>query len=97
MVPVCEVPVDFESQMVLIAGLGPTPGSGLGIRIRRVWREGSRIRVLERRIHPGTDEPSGLWASSPWTVVVVPTCSLNVEGYSTRVPKQLFGDLPGSR
>ena len=91
-VPLAEVPVDLDSQMVLIAGLGPTPNDELGIRIKRVWREGSRIRVLERHVHPGSDRATGLRPGSPWTIVVVPRSDLNVEGYSPRVPKGLIGD-----
>ncbi len=94
-VPLAEVPVDFDSQMALIAGLGPTPNYRLGIRIKRVWREGSRIRVLERHIHPGFDRGAGLRPASPWTIVVVPRSDLNVEGYSPRVPKGLFSSASG--
>ena len=96
-VPLAEVPVDFETQMVLIAGLGPTPSSEQGIRIVRVWREGSRIRVQERPIHPGADQVPGLQPASPWTVVVIPKSDLNVEGYTTQVPDGLLRDHPGSR
>jgi len=88
------VPVDFSRQMVLIAGLGPTVGQDLGIRIVRVWREGSRLRVQERRLHPGAERPADLHRSSPWTVVVVPRCELNVEGYSSRVPPGVRSDGP---
>lgn len=96
-VPLTEVPVDFETQMVLIAGLGPTPSSEQGIRIVRVWRQGSRIRVQERPIHPGADQNPGLEPASPWTAVVIPKSDLNVEGYTTQVPDGLLRDHPGSR
>jgi len=95
--PLTEIPVDFDSQMVLIAGLGPTPGSDRGIRIVRVWKQGARIRVQERPIHPGLDPTPGLTPGSPWTVVVIPKSDLNVEGYASRVPKGALGDHPGSR
>jgi len=95
--PIAEVPVDFDSQMVLIAGLGPTPNDKLGIRIKRVWRDGSRIRVLERHIHPGFDQAPGLRPASPWTILVVPRSDLNVEGYSPRVPKGLLDNDLGRR
>lgn len=97
-VPLTEVPVDFDSQMILIAGLGRTPSSDMGIRIARVWREGSRIRVQERRIHPGFDDgPPALDPASPWTVVVVPRSDLNVEGYSAYVPADILGEHLGAR
>jgi hypothetical protein len=89
-IPVPEVPVDFSSQMVLVAGLGPITSDDMGIRIERVWQDGSRIRVQEKRIHPGPDQKTGLHPASPWTVVVVPRSDLNVEGYSPRVPDDLL-------
>lgn len=93
-VPLCEVPVDFRSQMVLIPGLGPTARNDLGIRIQSVRQERSRIRVLERQIYPGDrPESGGPHPASPWTVVVVPLSSSSVEGYSTRLPRGLL--LPG--
>jgi len=96
-VPIAEVPVDFDQQMLLICGLGPTPENQLGVRIARVWRQGTKIRVQERRIHPGVDNPSGIDPASPWTIVVVPRSDLNVEGYSATVPKGLLGEHPGAR
>jgi len=92
-----EIPVDFDTQMVLIAGLGPTPGSDQGIRITRVWKHGSEIRVQERRIHPGADPTPGLRPGSPWTVAVIPKSGLNVKEYTAFVPKDVIGDHPGSR
>jgi hypothetical protein len=95
--PIAEVPVDFKTQMVLIVGLGPSPTNELGVRIARVWHEGSRIRVQERRIHPGTLRSPAIEPASPWTIVVVPMSDLNVEGYVTRVPKGTLGEHPGAR
>ncbi len=95
--PLTEVQVSFDTQMVLIAGLGPTPTSEQGIRIVRVWREGSKIRVQERPLDPGGARSPGLQPASPWTIVVIPRSDLNVEGYSTQVPRKLLRDHPGSR
>lgn len=95
--PIAEVPVDFETQMVLIIGLGPTPTNELGVRVSRVWRDGSRIRVQERRIHPGAEHATGLDPASPWTIVVVPKSDLNVDGFLTRVPPGTLADHPGAR
>lgn len=96
-IPIAEVPVDFDTQMVLIVGLGPTPSNELGVRITRVWQQGSRIRVQERRIHPGAEHAPGLEPASPWTIAVVPKSDLNVEGFQTRVPPGTLGEHPGSR
>jgi len=96
-IPIAEIPVDFRTQMVLIAGLGPTPNSELGIAIVRVWQEGTRIRVQERSLHPGVDRATGLEPASPWTIAIVPRSELNVDGYDTRVPRGALADHPGSR
>jgi len=95
--PITEVPIDFETQMALVCGLGVTPGNELGVRITRVWRQGTKIRVQERRIHPGLDHASGLDPASPWTIVIVPKSDQNVEGYVARVPKGVFGEHLGAR
>jgi hypothetical protein len=95
--PLTDVPVNFDTQMVLIAGLGPMPTSQEGLRIVRVWRQGQRIRVQERQIHPGSEERAVIEPASPWTVAIIPKSDLNVEGYETRVPPGLLRDYPGSR
>lgn len=93
-VPLCEVPVNFETEMVLLAGLGPTPRSDCGIVIQQAWKKNGRIWVLERQVYPGSQMSSGLRPASPWTVVVVPRSDLDVEGYSSSPPRGLL--LPGS-
>lgn len=90
--PLTEVEVDFGTQMVLIVGLGPTAREASGVRIVRVWRSGSVIRVQERQMHPGPGGTSATSVASPWTVCVVPRSDLNVEGFKTRVPKGLLSD-----
>ncbi len=96
-VPITEAQVDFRTHMLLIVGMGPVMRDDVGIRIVRVWREGSRIRVQEQQVYSEAMAPAGIQPASPWTMVAVPRCSLNVEGYSTRVPKGLLADHPGSR
>jgi hypothetical protein len=95
--PLAELKVNFENEMLLVAGLGPTASSELGIRIVRVWREGSRIRVQERQTHPGLDSSSTVSPASPWTIVSIPKSDLNVQGYSTDVPSNIFDEHPGGR
>ncbi len=89
-VPLTEVPVDFETQMVLVCGLGPTPDDRRGVRIARVWREGSVIRVQERTIL-SEREPRRLERASPWTVAIIPRSDANVEGYQVHTRDGLFG------
>jgi hypothetical protein len=90
-VPVAQVPVDFNTQMVLLTASGPTIGQEMGVRIARVWQEGPEIRVSERRLHPGLEESSVSTRSSPWTIVVVPRSAVQVKGYSSRIPPGLIG------
>ena len=85
--PLTEIDIDFETQMILLTGRGPTTADDIGIRIDRVWREGSLIRVLERRIHPGSEHEPGIAPASPWTMVVVPKSTLNVDRYTSWVPR----------
>jgi hypothetical protein len=89
--PVTQVQVDFSRQMVLFAALGPTLGEEIGVRIARVWREGSEIRVQERRLHPGLERSVPSERSSPWTLVVVPRSEVPVKGYTSHVPAGLIG------
>jgi len=93
--PLAEVPVDFETQMVLVCGLGPVPDDRRGVRIVRVWREGETIHVQERVVY--SDEPvvGDLRPASPWTVAIIPRSDMNVAGYSTRLPEDAFGHVPG--
>jgi len=96
-IPVAEFPVDFDRQMVLIVGLGPTAGSGVGVRITRVWRSGETVRVQEQRIHPGPDSGRKPELASPWAAVIVPRVDLNVEGFSTDIPEGLMLSHAGRR
>lgn len=89
-VPLTDIPVDFETQMVLVAGLGPTLSNEMGIRITRVWEEGGRLRVQERQVHPGAQKTPGVTRASPWTVVIIPRSDLNVEGFTTRIPPNVI-------
>jgi hypothetical protein len=89
-VPLTEVPVDFRKEMVLIVGLGPIADDDVGVEIARVWRQGSQLKVQERRIYPDYSGAEGLERASPWAVAVIPRSDLNVEGFSARVPRGLL-------
>jgi len=92
--PITEVPVDFDRQMVLVAALGPAPTDQVGIRITRVWRDKNRIRVQVQTLHPGEAKHAGLKRTSPYHIVVVPRSDLNVVGFSSTVPPKAF-EAPG--
>lgn len=85
--PLVEVPVDFKKQMVLIAAMGPVNSDQLGIRITRVERIGTKIKAEVVPVHPGEQKHGGIVRTSPYHIVVVPKCDLNVEGFTATVPK----------
>lgn len=86
-VPVADVPVDWRTQMVLIAANGPVASDQIGIRIDRVWREGNRIRVQVHVLHPGDEKHGTVVQTSPYHIVIVPRSDLNVDGFSADVPR----------
>ncbi len=92
--PITEVPVDFDRQMVLVAALGPAPTDQVGIRITRVWREKNHIRVQVQTLHPGEAKHAGLKRTSPYHIVVVPRSDLNVVGFGSTLPSKAF-EAPG--
>jgi len=86
-----EVPVDFETQMVLVVGIGPTTRQDLGVRISRVWRDGTRIRVQVQTLYSAEEKPERVpQLVSPYHIVVVPRSDLNVVGFSAAVPRGAF-------
>jgi hypothetical protein len=88
--PLAEVPVDFRTQMVLIAAAGPFKTPDTQIRIKRLWTEGTRIRTHLEIIHPSQAPSTTLRRHCPWHVVVVPRSELNIEGFSTSLPEKAF-------
>lgn len=88
--PIAEVPVDFDRQMVLVAALGPASTDQLAIRITRVWREKNRLHAQVQTLHPGEGKRGGLKRTSPYHIVVVPRSDLDVVGFSATVPRGAF-------
>ncbi len=95
MVPVDVGPVDFQREMVLLAALGPTPSPEYGIRIRRVWRDGSELRARIEKRFPEADLPRRTTPANPYHLIVVPRCDRNVRGFPVKPPDGAFE--PGSR
>lgn len=83
-IPLVDVPVDFDTQMVLIITLGRRLSDRYAVRISRVWREGPVLRVTEDVVVPPPEAP--LVPSSPFCLAVVPRCDFNVEGFSAKIP-----------
>lgn len=82
--------VDLATQMVLIVSPGPVRSKDTTIRIRRIWREGYRLRceIELAQSDTGKEKPTKLY--SPYHLVVVPKSSRNIEGFTTKLPKGAF-------
>jgi len=89
-IPLVDVPVDFETQMVLIASPGPVRSPDVTIRIRRLWTAGPRIRSQIEVIHPTAQQKRPLKLFSPYHLIVVPKSDRNVEGFTSSLPKRAF-------
>jgi hypothetical protein len=93
--PVDIGPVDFEREMVLVAAMGPTPSEGYFIRIRRVWRHGQELRAEVDIRYPSSGGQLRGRPASPYHVVVVPRCHLNVRDFDVEVPPSAFTSRRG--
>jgi len=95
--PIGRVPVDFRREMVLAATMGRVTSDQYMIRIHRVWREGSEIKVDVRIYRPRPTTHSSIQLACPYHVVVVPRSNLNVQDFSPdlrRAVPRRGGGLP---
>jgi hypothetical protein len=83
-VPIADVEVDFSNQMLLIVTLGRMTSDQYTIKIDRVWRDGHELRVATTVTSPPPEAPIAM--SSPYCIAVVPSCDLNVSGFSAEPP-----------
>ncbi|HUU82128.1 MAG TPA: protease complex subunit PrcB family protein [Phycisphaerae bacterium] len=94
MVPFDIGPVDFDTEMVLLASMGATPSDGYSIRIRRIWRDGQWLRARVERRFPPPDALRRGKPASPYHAVVVRRCDLRVGGFTATVSADAFGQRP---
>ena len=85
-VPIEDVPVDFDHEMLLVVTLGRVVSDQYHIEIGRVWREGSKLRVSTRMARPGADAPPTF--ATPYCIAVIPKCDLNVDGFTATPPRR---------
>ncbi|MEK6643228.1 MAG: hypothetical protein AABZ08_04910 [Planctomycetota bacterium] len=85
-VPLIDMPVNFNDEMLLIVTLGQVTSDQHAVRIDRVWREAGRLRVSVQMQTPSTTPTVTM--SSPYCVAVVPRCDLNVADFLTTPPKR---------
>ena len=86
LVPLCDVPVDFQQEMVLIVTLGRVHSDQYAVRIDRVWREGHKLRVATTVQTPPANAPISM--ASPYCIVVIPRCDLNVADFDAEPPSR---------
>jgi len=90
LLPIADVPVDFDRQMVLFVTSGLVPSSGYGVRIERVWQQGNVVKVSLRYLYPGQRVSQPFEPCTPYHLVVVPKSDLNVEGFVVEPPPEVL-------
>lgn len=85
-VPIVDVPVNFDREMLLIVTLGRVMSDQYSVEIDRVWREKSKVRVSTRVTQPAPGASPAI--ATPYCIVVVPRSDLNVEGFLATPPKR---------
>ncbi|NOX58878.1 MAG: hypothetical protein GXP29_08485 [Planctomycetes bacterium] len=88
--PLIDLDVDFSSQMVLLAAMGPASSEQCSIHIDRVWRDGEHLRVEVSEHYPDPDAQRHPRAASPYHAVVVGRCELPIDGFTSRIPHGAF-------
>lgn len=88
--PLLDLKVDFSTQMVLLAAMGPASSMDCEIRIDRVWMGVNRLEVEVTEFYPPSDAPRSPATASPIHAVVVPRCELPITGFTSRIPKSIY-------
>ncbi len=83
-IPLHDVPVDLEEEMLLIVTLGRVHSDNYAVQIDRVWREGHHILVSVSVTTPDPGLPMTM--ASPYCIAVVPRCDLNVQDFDPEPP-----------
>lgn len=91
-VPVSDIPVDFDKEMVLFVTMGQVYSDAYDIRIDRIWQQNQIVKVGITVTHPEPGEMGAPQPCSPYYLAVVPKSDLNVEGFVTEItPPSLEG------
>ena len=83
-VPIVDVPVNFDHEMLLIVTLGRVMSDQYAVEIDRVWREKSKLHVSTRVTEPAAGAPPTI--ATPFCIAVVPRSDLNVDGFLAKPP-----------
>ena len=79
--PLVDVPVDFDTQMVLIVLSGKMRTHSVGVRIAHIVYEGDRLRPVIHRFRTSDADPAAV-TTAPYCIAVIRRTDLNVEGFS---------------
>lgn len=85
-VPLRELSVDFQNEMVLVVTLGRVPSDKYAVEIDRVWREGHQLRVAVSVLAPEAGHP--ITPATPFCIAVVPRSDLNVARFAPEPPQR---------
>lgn len=88
--PLLELDVDFSTQMVLLAAMGPASSRDCEIHIDRVWMGDHRLEVDVTEYYPESDAPRSPAIASPIHAVVIPRSELPIAGFTSRIPKGIY-------
>ena len=83
-VPIVDIPVNFDREMLLIVTLGRVMSDQYSVEIDRVWREKSKVRVSTRVTQPAAGAAPTI--ATPYCIAVVPRSDLNVAGFLATPP-----------
>lgn len=67
-----QIPVDFESQSLVVVALGAQPTAGYGVRIDRITRYPDRLTIQSTANRPGPDQILAQVITHPFAAAVIP-------------------------
>jgi hypothetical protein len=85
-IPLADVSVNFTDEMLLIVTLGRVTSDRYAVDVTRVWRERGKLRAEVTVTSPAAGTPVAM--ASPYCIVVVPRCDLNVADFVVEPPQR---------
>ncbi len=85
-IPLEDIDVDFNREMLLIVTLGSVPSDQYRIQITRVYRKGSLLFVDSQVDAPPPGSP--IAPAGPYCIAVVPRSDLNVANFLPSPPRR---------
>ncbi len=82
LMPVDVGPIDFEREMVVLVGMGPTPSPDYAVRLKRLVRDAGVLRAEIEYLYPPDGAAGSASPASPYHAVVMPRSDLRIEGFT---------------